>query len=184
MLFSLFLMGWITRAQMAYLDFFQAYFALPLLLIIRRNENIFESSQEENCRMEYDRDPSGWWLKVIGERVSAIKKRFRVIFYSISWFLLALTPGDSLWARLREFIKICTVCVLAGLWEQWTHKSHKMKMNRSTKFHVLIEASAPFRLSSGHTNYFIFCCCLLLFSAVASCVDRVIRLWMRSREAW
>lgn len=119
--------------------FFQAYFALPLLLIIRRNENIFESSQEENCRMEYDRDPSGWWLKVIGERVSAIKKRFRVIFYSISWFLLALTPGDSLWARFaRVYQNMCTVYVHAGLWEQWTHKSHKMKMNRSTKFHVFI----------------------------------------------
>lgn len=107
--------------------------------------------------MEYDRDPSGWWLKVIGERVSAIKKRFRVIFYSISWFLLALTPGDRrlIMGPLRASLSKYVLCVHAGLWEQWTHKSHKMKMNRSTKFHVFIEASAPFRLSSGHTNYFI-----------------------------
>lgn len=53
-------------------------------------------------------------------------------------------------ASLSKYV----LCVHAGLWEQWTHKSHKMKMNRSTKFHVFIEAS-PFRLSSGHTNYFI-----------------------------
>lgn len=143
----------------------------------------FSSRVKKKIAVWNDRDPSGWWLKVIGERVSAIKKRFRVIFYSISWFLLALTPGDSLWARFaRVYQNMCTVYVHAGLWEQWTHNiSH----NENEPFYEVPCFHWSFStVSFVERAYELFYFLLWLTLIFGGCVDRVIRLWMRSREAW